>query len=372
MAVHAIYATALLVLPGCDPEPADFDDEDWSFRCTQLNGCQGGGTGGVTGGGGNTSFLGQINTVDVFPLNNLPLDGTAHGDVRIESIAVAMCIDRAGFVGPGISEINPTLSVDATGKLLTKTMTRTGDPSTECDVYDDYWVGSKWTISYDLPEGPTTSFQTVLTINGITIDGDGAPLYEIWLDSDTVPDDRTGPKPLCGYADEENEPGMDFEAYFIPEIGIDEDGGLLTVDDTVFIGCISGSYGKAEYWGYKHFIPEIGMSGFEVANNALRAEYCGDDVTYTEPNTPIWFQSIFTDEGPDPLAPPATSNWELEAVWSDDPTEPALCVGTTRLSSNQPLLDESFDCPIAPLPICDSSYFSATGAVLATWAWTGD
>jgi hypothetical protein len=204
----------------------------------------------------------------------------------------------------------------------------------------------------------------------MTSDADGATLYKISVDSDNVPDDRNGWNHVCGYVDEG--PEMGFKAYLMPGLVLDGQGSFASNPNVFFIGCDSGSVGKAWWWGYKSFLQAIGPEGHEVANNAIRAEYCADDVTHTETGTPIWFQSIFTAAGPDPDAPEDPA-WQLEAVWSSDPDAKAICVGTTRLPSQQPPIGTSFSCPDdEDLPICTPAHLEDPDAVLASWAQTGD
>lgn len=372
MATLVMGATALLGMPGCDTDSTALEDDfvgDLAFRCTTLGGCTGGGSGGTGGGLGNTSFLGHILAEgDVFPVDNLSLTGGTVNGVSIESIVADNCRMRSGQLTVGISEPNPTLQVDDMGRLLPKTLTVLTDPTTQCTVSGELWATSTWAIAYD--DG-VTEFETELRLEEVdtTSDVDGAPLYEFSVNSDQVPDDRSGWNHVCGYFDEG--PQMAFKAFLMPGLQLGQ-GGAFTLDpDVVFLGCINGSIGKAWLWGYKSFLQAIGPEGHEVAHNVIRAEYCGDDVSHTETGTPIWLQSIFTDEGPDPNAPVDT-DWRLEAVWSSDPEDKAICVSTTRLPGEQPPTGSSFSCPGDDPPVCTPAHLLDEDAVLASWAWTGN
>lgn len=368
MTMLAMGATALVVLPGCDSDPVEIDDEyvgDLDFRCDVLGGCGGGGSGSGTNDKGNTSFLGELLGESLYPLNNLPVTGGSFGGVEIESIYATQCMTRTGAFVEGESEPNPTVSISPKGLLLNKTFTQVADPEETCVVYGALWVDTYWTISYG---DAALSFETELWIKSMDLSkgGNGSPLYELWVDSGSVPDPRTGWSSLCGYAWEE--PGVDFEAYFMPGLVLDQSGAFTSDPSTAFIGCVSGSIGKAWLWGYKSHLQAIGSAGHEVAHHAIRAEYCGDHVTYTQTGTPIWFQSVFTDEGPDPNAPD-DSDWKLEAVWSSDPDAPAICVGKTRLPEHQPDAQDPFVCDdLTEIPICNEGHLTAPNAVLASWS----
>lgn len=368
MAMLALSATALLMIPGCD-DTTDIDDEDlgdWTFRCDVLGGCGGGGDGMTTGEKGNTSFMGSINGEDAYALNNLSVTGDMEYGVQVTSIVADNCFDPAiGFV-MGISEPNPTIPVSSNGELLPKTFTQVSNPALPCEVVGANWVDTYWTISYG---GAVPLFETELWVKAMDTDASGDPRYSFWFEGQPVPGEPRGMQPLCDLAWEEA--GVDYQAYLIPGLALDGEDRFVSDSSTVFMGCVSGSIGKALLWEYKPFVPEVGFTGHEVAHNAIRAEYCNDNVTYTETGTSVWFQSVFSDDGPDPNAPD-NALWALEAVWSTDPLAPAICVGTTRLQGNQPQGSDPFPCPnAANIPRCSPSDLSDQNAVLATWAWTG-
>lgn len=379
MATLTMGATALLGILGCDTGSAEPEGElegELEFRCTQLGGCSGGGSGGTGGGLGNTSFLGLIVGADgqnqrVYPLNNLPLAGNTIDGVSLLQIRAPHCRDATGATlqGAFVTEADPDVGVSATGALLPKTFYDSFDSSVTCTVEDELWVDTTWEIEYGNTAVP---FQTTLRINDITLEAstNGAPLYELQVDAGSVPDPRTGWTPICDY--DWDTPGLEFHAYLMPGLTIDPVTGNFASDpDAMFVGCISGSIGKAWQWGYKSFIQAIGPEGHEVAHNVIRAEYCDDDVPYTLPGTHIWLQSIFTDEGPHPNAP-VQSGWQLEAVWSSDPGDKAICVGTTRRPEQQPPGGAAFSCEDeVSLPICNEEHLLHEDAVMASWAWTG-
>jgi hypothetical protein len=376
LAMLTTSATLLGALPGCDPDEGERDDaldDALEFRCAVLGGCgSDGGSGTLTGPKGNTSFLGEIDGEGSYPLNELPLLGDSAGPITVLQIRGPRCqTEIGGYEGEFVSAPQPSLSVGPKGELGPLGVT---DPATGmiCQIEDDLWTHTRWTIRYD--DGVTT-FKTDLRLASIdtTADADGAPLYEFWVDTKPVPDPRIRLFPTCDA--DPAEPQLRFAAYLVPGLSLDPSSGNFTTNpNRAYLACLSGSVGKAWRWGYKSFLPAIGSEGHEVAHNAIRAEYCADDVAYTQPGTPVWFQSIFTEEGPDPSAPPAQSTWELEAVWSADPHAPAICVGTTRRPEHLPAPQDPFSCQEGAsafdIPRCTEAHLAHEDAVLATWAQT--
>ena len=391
----SLRATALAMLPACGPGTDALDDGAYDgeleFRCNIIGGCPdagdggttlvttgvstttggdsgSGGSGGSTGGKTNTSYLGYIvgeggNEENAFPLNNLPLAGGTIGGVRLLEIRAQECQDPTGQVlqGSFVSAPNPLVGVSATGELLSQRFHDPNDTTVICTVEDEHWIGTEWEIEYG---DATQPFVTKLRIEDILPESGttAAPLYDIRVDSDTVPDPRTGWLQICDYSWED--PGLEFYAYLVPSLVLDPVTGNFDVDpNTVFVSCLSGSVGKAWLWGYKSFVEAIGPEGHEIANNAIRAEYCGDDVSYTTIGTHVWFQSTL---GPDPAAPDPVEDpdWQVEAVWTDDPHAPAACVSTTRRPEHQPA--NGFPCDGFTLPECTPSHVAK--ATLVTWA----
>lgn len=382
MAMLMTGATALMVMPGCETdaiEPGDARD-DLAFRCTTLGGCSGDGSGTLSGGKGNTSFLGEVLDEGVYPLNELPLAGAPAGPISLVNIRSTRCQNEVGdYVGQFVSAPSPTVSVGPKGELLPLTVHDVADASFVCTVEGGLWKNTRWTIEYEDAE---TSFETELQLKKIdtTTDADGAPLYEFWVDTTPVPDPRLRLFPTCDEALDETM--LAFSAYLVPGLSLDPaTGNFTSAPDRAFLACLSGSIGKAWRWGYKSFLPVIGPEGHETAHNAIRAEYCGDDESYTQPGTAVWFQSVFTDDGPDPHAPLAGSTWDLEAVWLDDPHAPALCIGMPRLGAFQELMadpEEPFPCPAAgnapgfTIPRCTQTHLAHEDAVIATWGQAAD
>jgi hypothetical protein len=377
MTMLATSATVLLAIPGCDPGADEREDalDEIVFRCNVLGGCDDdGGSGTFTNGKGNTSFLGQIGGEGVYPLNELPLDGAPAGPITLLHVRASRCVSPVAgdHVGAFITAPQPALSVGPKGELLPLTVHEVGDPSFVCEVSGSQWSNTVWTIAYD--DG-VTSFQTELRLTAISLTADdhGAPLYEFQVDATSVPDPRFRLQPTCDEAPEED--GLRFAAYLVPGLAVQEGTGHFTSNpNRATVACLSSSIGKAWRWGYKSFLTTIGTEGHEVAHNAIRAEYCGDDVTYTAPNTMVWFQSVFTEEGPDPHAPPVGSTWALEAVWPSDPQAPAICVGQTRRPEHQPAGNDPFACPgtnatpAFDLPRCTPQHLVHEDAIMATWA----
>lgn len=68
-----------------------------------------------------------------------------------------------------------------------------------------------------------------------------------------------------------------------------ERGDINERPDTIYFGCVSGAVGKARTndWHFAPYDPAVKIKGFETAVRAVRADYCGDGVSYTKPGNAL-------------------------------------------------------------------------------------
>ncbi|MEX1363294.1 MAG: ADYC domain-containing protein, partial [Nannocystaceae bacterium] len=113
----------------------------------------------------------------------------------------------------------------------------------------------------------------------------------------------------------------DDSAIVFQDLHVDTDGTLLEQGSTLYFGCTSGAVGKAAMWGYAP--SEVGMEGYQAATRAVRADYCGDGVSWTATGTPLYIGDALGIHG----LPPAPG-MQPEAYWGPDG---AACLHTPRL-----------------------------------------
>lgn len=133
--------------------------------------------------------------------------------------------------------------------------------------------------------------------------------------------------PLCGV----NVEGNPVLALALPgawnlRTGQPGDGGWLDESDSFFFACRGSSVAKCFEMGFKPW--RFGghnkrvISHQEACVRALRADYCGDGSSFTEPGVEV---SVWTEVGSSPMG----DDHALEAAWDADG---ARCVRTPRIS----------------------------------------
>lgn len=154
--------------------------------------------------------------------------------------------------------------------------------------------------------------------------------------------------------------GPDVTAAVYRDLHVDEDGFMSVANDVLYIGCINGAVGKASLWGYR---PDYGdfsdghwgerLPAFEAAVRMIRADYCGDGVSHTQPGTPVYVEDdVGFNIGSGPVS---------EAVWGIDG---ALCLDQPRISGSSRTCASG-----AEIPLCNpdpESVFGAPGALFQT------
>ena len=123
-------------------------------------------------------------------------------------------------------------------------------------------------------------------------------------------------------------------------------GDVITRSNTLYLGCASGAVGKAPTWGYTPW--DLGLADFEAMVRMVRADYCGNGVSWTSPGRAISIQDVW---GINSFAPSATTT---EAIWGPNG---ALCLGKPRDPS---IVASNVLCGGVPLPTCPLDVSLAT------------
>lgn len=104
-------------------------------------------------------------------------------------------------------------------------------------------------------------------------------------------------------------------------ISISSNGSVISNPGKLFAACTDSAPGKAALWGYP---PSKNRTEFEATIRVIRADYCGNGISYTQEGKVIDFvDHNFT----------ASSNRPLEAIWDH---HGAICVEHPRLGGNAP------------------------------------
>lgn len=277
-----------------------------------------------TGGGGTGGWYLNTNALGKYQLSELDLAGATHDGVRLDSVEVQpspgtwITLDAVSAVGGEIR--GSAAGVTYTGAEL---------------------VASRWHLTLFTEAG---ELSRTMWIDAHVPVADGPPGYVFKYD-----DEQGTPTFLCP-ADEHGT----HEVFALADLSVDPDtGAMSTRAETLYLACTSGAVGKANTWGYVHGALDI--ADFEAAVRVVRADYCGDGVSWTVPGLEVqlvdaWGVNTFVD----PTTP-------TEAVWGD---HGALCLSRPR---NAAFLPGDVTCDGAPLPLCE-------GAALADYAgalvWT--
>jgi hypothetical protein len=130
-------------------------------------------------------------------------------------------------------------------------------------------------------------------------------------------------------------------------------GAITTRANTIYLGCASGAVGKAPTWGYTPWA--LGLADFEAMVRMVRADYCGDGVSWTTPGRAVTISDVW---GINNFAPVAGAT---EAIWGPSG---ALCIGQPR----DPLITPaSVVCGGTPVPPCPANVSLATYPDALAW-----
>lgn len=257
--IAQFLAATALFMPACAPE-----DEGDEFRMGT------GGSGSGSGGGTvfNTNYLGD----DALPEVRAPI-GTTHAGIVLKRIDL---IDG--------TRINSFEVVD--GEIVARDVAN--------NLYtDEALIDSDWSIL-----GPSSPHELPVRLVARE-DIDGVPHYLFAHGGNTLMintcrsqgDDSIFARLLSGFT-------------------LDEaTGKIKPLSGTTYIACDNGATGKAAAWGYYDLAQALGdFAPLETAIRVIRADYCYDGVSHTNPGVALQIEDRWTvlsqnDGGP------------LEAVW---------------------------------------------------------
>lgn len=89
--------------------------------------------------------------------------------------------------------------------------------------------------------------------------------------------------------------------------------------DTLYLACVGAAVGKAGEWGYPAW--DIGTKEFTTAVRSVRADYCGDGVSWTKKGNPLQIHDVY---GYNDFSDPGAAT---EAIWT---AAGAACLDTPR------------------------------------------
>ena len=149
----------------------------------------------------------------------------------------------------------------------------------------------------------------------------------------------------------------DASMVFYADISVDTTSGdVRDRPKTLYFGCVSGAVGKARTtpWRYAPYDPQVKLEGFETAIRAIRADYCGDGVSYTKPGNKLQLRDQYGYHNF------ANQAMNTEAVWASGGG--ALCLDVPRWAGQVARAD--VHCAAA-LPSClsDAADYYAIGSI---------
>ncbi len=130
-------------------------------------------------------------------------------------------------------------------------------------------------------------------------------------------------------------------------------GDITTRANTLYLGCASGAVGKAPTWGYKPW--ELGIADFEAMVRMVRADYCGDGVSWTTPGRAVTIQDVWG------INTFASSAGPTEAIWGP---AGALCIGQAR---DPNVSASNVVCGGVPVPVCPADVSLSTYPTALAW-----
>lgn len=148
------------------------------------------------------------------------------------------------------------------------------------------------------------------------------------------------------------------KAVAIEDIVVDTDTGIIDFKkNMIYIACVSGAVGKATTWDFKPYDPALGVEHFTGAVRAVRADYCGNGVSWTTVGNALqladkWGYSSF-NANPGPT----------EALWTADG---AACLGEPRWVGE--VKYEDVICNGDKLKFCDPSFNMGTLENTVFWS----
>ena len=140
----------------------------------------------------------------------------------------------------------------------------------------------------------------------------------------------------------------------IKDITVDRATGDMTArSKTAYLACTSGAIGKAISWGYRPW--ERSLAEFELATRMVRADYCLDGTSWTEPGLSLQVRDKYSINS---FVRPEDPT---EVVWTSAGT---ACVTQPR---NPLYLANEVTCDGQPLPACPTETTMASFPGTVFW-----
>ena len=306
----------------------------------------------------------NTNNMGGWPFAAFDLRGQMHKHMRL------IDVETAPFAGgrPGweIGDVPPYLSVDFTDTLqldVSPEHMLVGTAGAYSLQHSDFH-DSLWTVEVDPSFIPELDAAQIAHTNGILtmrlevswhypddvaidlqdqgedldeqaiVAQGGVPLYTFWYG-------QAGESvSTCAsqYVNDHHGTG----AVFFRDLSVDDHSGeVVHESDRLYIACTKGAVGKAAAkWGYwpsemdPFTQPGDGRTSFETAVRVVRADYCGDGVSWTLPGTKLEvFDSLVHTSTTDTAHDTQPERSVIEAVWD---AGGALCLDYPRIAGNYP------------------------------------
>lgn len=230
------------------------------------------------------------------PVDALDLSGGFYRDMQLVSVSV-----------PQDGGLGPVVDLRAEEGVLFGT-TQSGDK-----VSADAFVGSVWEIEDHRFGGPPVA--TTMTIT----DFKQEPTHARYTFTHVSPLTWEKEMSTCDIDPYTGEASV----ILFQDLEVETDGTMHDAEHLLYFGCVSGAVGKAVLWGYTPW--EHGFDAHQTATRVVRADYCGDGISWTEQGTGLQLEDVQQVWS---FADPAQST---EAIWGPDG---ALCLKEPRLDYN--------------------------------------
>lgn len=304
--IRALLTVTSLVCPACAPE------DELELRAGM------GGSGGTTAG---TVFnTNQIDDVYFSEMIVNPADALGGGVLK------SVVLDGGNVMHHVEVDHGEIVAIDPLGA-----------PWTGPDL-----LGSEWSVGHSM----WLSGKRSMRLSSLAVVG-GTPYYTF--------EHRNGEGEWTGNCASDTHPTKVPASRVLSGFHLDESSGELTpMNASIFIACLNAAVGKAATWGYYDEevdtpvkdLPDVGdgpsiaarLDRFELAIRVVRADYCYDGRSWTEPGVALQVEDIWG------VRPASAEPGEIEAVWGADGL---LCAGTGRYKEDIAAICE------LEIPSCD-------------------
>ncbi|MEZ4448475.1 MAG: ADYC domain-containing protein [Nannocystaceae bacterium] len=264
-----LMAATLSLVAACDAEPeaADIGPGDVSLR--PLSGIQ-----------LNTSFIGG------FEFSELDTNfGVAHNDSVLLGVSVIYKRDPIPLDAVWVEK---GMIVGRKGTMVFK-------------GHD--FLNSRWSLKLDYDHDGSMDSSIETTILSVVDDwtgvGDPYIRYNFAYDWKTAggvikkyiePSEK--PTPTC----EVDVDTGSLEAVAIGDLSVDRKSGDMSIrKNTIQIACFSSATGKTATWNYLYHLYDV--KTFETMVRMIRADYCGDGYSWTEPGQKLQLEDVYGVNG---------------------------------------------------------------------------